>query len=87
MHPILICLVLKHIKSQKNVLVPVASVMPPLTDGRIAPVSMLREVTPYVVSNQLSEIFYEILWKNWAMDENHLDKHLESVESSDLKIR
>jgi ankyrin repeat protein len=84
---------IKHVESPKHAIVasttPVPSpvptpVPPPVMERQITP-AHVREVTQYVDTAQLVELFREIQEENWAMVENILDKHPELAESPDLK--
>jgi len=54
-------------------------------ERQITPAQTGRQVSAYVDSAQLTELFREIQEENWAMVENILDKHPELAEAPDLK--
>lgn len=72
---------LKH--APKQVASP-SPVRPPVRERQITP-AQSREVTRYVDTAHLAELFHEIQEENWAMVENILDKHPELAEQPDLK--
>lgn len=85
---------LKHVESPKKAIVPSPSpVRPPPrnqqqitrhVERQITPVQN-TEVTRYVDTAQLTELFREIQEENWAMVENILDRHPDLAEEPDLK--
>jgi serine/threonine protein kinase/ankyrin repeat protein len=65
----------RHVESPKHV----------VRERQITPAPETREVTNYVVSAELDELFNVIQQENWAMVESILDKHPELAEQADTR--